>query len=473
MRHGLGASVKCAHTIALGHGSRIVRPEPRNPVTWAHSMAGRSRMNSIGSRGTDRPLPVLERTSPWAFLRRPFQHRNYRLFFAGQFVSLVGSWTQSVAQTWLVYRLTGSPMWLGLVTFAQQAPVFALAPLGGSIADGVPRRSVLVATQSAAMVLALALAALALSGSVRVPHLLVVAALLGAVNAVDIPTRQSFVVEMVGRDHLMNAVTLNSSMVNGARILGPAIAGFAIHAFGEGWCFLLNGMSFVPVIAGLVAMRDLPRPALGPKTDSKLSGVFAGFRFAASEARVRAILTLFAVTAVSAIPYSTLMPIFAAQVLHGDARTFGWLMGSTGAGALMGALTLALRGHPRRPLHWISGACFVFGTTVALLALSKTLWLSMLLLLPLGAGMMIQLSATNALLQLLTPDALRGRVIGLWAMIFMGFAPLGSVTAGLLALAIGPCRTLIAGGCTCASAAVVFAHWLSTTRPASGPGRSG
>jgi MFS family permease len=408
---------------------------------------------------------VTARASRLGVVARPFQHRNYRLFFAGQLVSLVGTWTQSVAQTWLVYRLTGSPVWLGVVTFCQQSPVFLLATLGGSIADRHPRRSVLVATQSAAMVLAFVLAALTLTGAVRVGHILVLAALLGAINAVDIPTRQSFVVEMVGRDNLMNAIALNSSMVNGARILGPAIAGVAIKAFGEGWCFFTNGVSFVAVISGLVAMRDLPGPTPPSPGESALARILQGFRFVAGEGRVRALLVLFGVTALAGMPYTTLMPIFASRVFHGDARTLGLLMGAVGVGALCGALALASRGHVRGTFHWIGGACAVFGTSLVLFALSKTFWLSLVLLVPLGASMMIQMSATNTLVQTMTPDALRGRVMAIWAMIFMGFAPFGALVAGSLAAAVGPSPTLIVGGTICVMASVAYLRWLSGVHP--------
>jgi len=214
-------------------------------------------------------------TGRWAVVWSPFRHRNYRLFFAGQLVSLVGTWTQTVAQTWLVYRLTGSPIWLGAVTFCQQAPIFFLATLGGSIADRYRRRRILVLTQTSAMTLAFLLAGLTLGGVVRVTHILVLAVCLGVVNAVDIPTRQSFIVEMVGRDHLMSALALNSSMVNGARILGPAIAGLAIRAVGEGWCFLVNGFSFVAVIVGLLAMRNLPEAAAPSGRESVLARVLS------------------------------------------------------------------------------------------------------------------------------------------------------------------------------------------------------
>ncbi len=407
-------------------------------------------------------------TSRWGGVWRAFQQRNYRLFFAGQLVSLVGTWTQSVAQTWLVYRLTGSPLWLGTATFCQQAPVFVLATLGGSIADRHPRRSVLVVTQSSAMMLAFTLATLTLSGAVRVTHVLVLAALLGVVNAIDIPTRQSFVVEIVGRDNLMNAIALNSSMVNGARILGPAVAGFAIHAFGEGWCFFVNGASFIAVIAGLLAMRDLPPPPARPHGESALERILEGFRFAARDKRVRAILILFGVTAMAGVPYSTLMPIFASRVFHGDARTLGFLMGATGSGALLGTLTLASRQDIRGTFHWTGAACGVFGVALVLFALSRTLWLSMVILVPLGGAMMIQMSATNTLVQTMTPDALRGRVMAIWAMVFMGFAPFGSLLGGWLATALGPSTTLVIGGSVCASAACLFGWWLRSAHPASG-----
>src|SRR5580658_2682032 len=246
------------------------------------------------------PDAPAESVGRMAALGRAFRHRNYRLFFAGQLVSLIGTWTQSVAQTWLVYRLTGSALLLGTVTFCQQVPVFLLATLGGMVADRLPRRSVLVVTQSSAMTLAFILSGLTLSGTVKVGHILVMASLLGVVNAFDIPTRQSFISQMVGRDDLMNAVALNSSMVNGARILGPAIAGFLVKAFGEGWCFFINGVSFLAVIAGLLGMKSLPQALPREPSESALSRIAKGFRFVMTEKRVRALLLLFAVTALTA-----------------------------------------------------------------------------------------------------------------------------------------------------------------------------
>ena len=395
---------------------------------------------------------------------RAFRHRNYRLFFAGQLVSLIGTWTQSLAQTWLVYRLTGSPLLLGTVTFCQQTPVFLFATLGGMVADRLPRRSVLVVTQSTAMTLAFILSGLTLSGAVRVGHILVMASLLGVVNAFDIPTRQAFVGQMVGKDDLMNAIALNSSMVNGARILGPAIAGLLVQALGEGWCFFINGVSFLAVIAGLLGMRDLPATPATTDREPALTRVANGFRFVMRERRIRALLMLFALTALAGMPYSTLMPIYAKEVFHGDARTLGILMGAVGFGALGGGLTLASRSEMRGTDTWVNIACGTFGACLVLFALSRTFWLSILVLVPLGASMMTQLSATNTRVQMMTPDELRGRVMAIWAMIFMGFAPFGSLLAGWLATSIGPSETLIAGGSLCIVGASAFAIWLPKLR---------
>jgi MFS family permease len=355
---------------------------------------------------------------------------------------------------------------LGTVTFCQQIPVFLLATLGGMVADRMPRRSVLVVTQASAMTLAFVLAGLTLGGVVRVTHVMVLATLLGVVNAFDIPTRQSFVVEMVGKDDLMNAVALNSSMVTGARVLGPALAGFAVNAFGEGYCFLLNGASFAAVIAGLLAMRDLPPPFPPQEGDATWHRLVVGFRFALTDKRVRALLVLFAVTALAGMPYSTLMPVFASQVFRGDARTLGFLMGAVGVGALGGALSLASRQKTRGTDTWVNVASGVFGATLILFAASSRFWLSLLILVPLGASMMIQVSATNTRLQTMTPDPLRGRVMAIWAMVFMGFSPMGSMAAGWLATRIGPQKTLMLGGSVCIVAAGGFSFVLSKLRAA-------
>src|SRR5688500_3855841 len=277
---------------------------------------------------------------------RALQNRNYRLFAAGQLVSLIGTWMQMVAQAWLIYRLTGSAALLGLIGFASQIPVFLLAPLGGVIADRANRHSVVVVTQAVAMVLALTLAALTLTGAVAVWHIFALAALLGLTNAFAMPARQSFIVEMVGREDLINAIALNSSMVNGARVVGPAVAGLVVAAVGEGWCFLLNGLSYVAVISALLLMRpDPPRPVRAH--GSALESIVEGFVYSWRTAPVRALLLLLGLVSLMGMPYSVLMPIFADQILDGGANAYGLLMSASGVGALAGAASLTVRKHVR------------------------------------------------------------------------------------------------------------------------------
>ncbi len=396
-------------------------------------------------------------------LVRALRHRNYKLFFSGQLVSLVGTWMQSVAQSWLVYRLTGSSLLLGTVGFATQIPVFLLAPIGGAVADRRSRHRILIATQSAAMVLALGLAALTLSGRVEVAHILGFSVLLGVVNAFDIPTRQAFVVEMVGREDLANAIALNSSMFNGARIIGPAVAGILVGAIGEAWCFLANGLSFLAVIASLLAMRVPPRPA-AVRRGSALAETAEGFRFVARTGAVRALLVLLGVVSVTAMPYAVLMPIFADRILGGGARGLGILMGASGIGALLGALVLAGRRRLRGLGHWVAAACAGFGVALGLFALSRSFWLSALLLVPVGFSMMVQMAGSNTLVQAMVPDALRGRVMAVYAMMFMGMAPLGALLAGWLADRIGAPATVASGGACCVVAAAVFATRLPRLR---------
>lgn len=406
---------------------------------------------------------MAESTGGWAGVSRALGQRNYRLFVAGQLVSLMGTWTQSVAQTWLVYRLTGSAFWLGVATFSRQAPVFFLATFGGLIADRHRRRTILVLTQSSSMVLAFLLAALTMSGAVTVAHVLVLGTLLGVVNAVDSPTRNSFVIEMVGRESLTSAVAINSSMTTGAAVVGPAIAGIAIQAFGEGWCFLVNGVSFLAVIAGLLAMRNLPAPSTARPRESMRSRLLGGFQFVATEPRVRALLVLLALGASMSIPSATLMPVFASTILHGDAQTLGLLMGAQGVGALVAGPLLASRGSSHRTYVWIGAACGVNGVVLVLFALCRIPWISIALMLPLGATTLTHVMGTNSLIQTLTPDALRGRVMAIWVMIMMGFAPLGSILAGWLATAFDARVPLIAGGVVCVLGAVVFLRWSSRT----------
>jgi MFS family permease len=409
---------------------------------------------------------MADATHGWAGLRLALERRNYRLFVAGQLVSLIGTFTQSIAQSWLVYRLTGSAFWLGVATFCQQAPAFLFASLGGLVADRHRRRTILVFTQSSAMVFAFVLAILTLSGHVGVAHVLVLAALLGAVNAVDSPTRQAFVSEMVGRENLASAVALNTTMVTGASFIGPAIGGVAVEALGEGWCFLVNGASFLAVIAGLLAMRDLPPPTRGPARESMWARVHEGFRFAATHEGVRALLMLLALTALAGLPFATLMPVFASTILHGDSRTLGLLMGAPGLGAVLVGLVLASR-RGTASYRWIAGAVGMFGVLLVLFSQARTLGWAIAILIPMGMASMIQFTATNTLIQTMTPDALRGRVMAIWFMIFMGFAPVGSVIAGSVTTAFGPRLFMATGGVLCILGAIGFARWSWTRRPSS------
>jgi MFS family permease len=281
----------------------------------------------------DVPEAATPRSSRWQVALRALRHRNFQLFFSGQLISLIGTWMQSVAQSWLVYRLTGSALLLGSVGFASQVPVFLFSPLGGIAADRINRRYIVITTQIAAMLLALILAALTLLGKVQVWHVFVLASLLGVVNAFDIPGRQSFLVEMVGRDDLMNAIALNSSMFNGARVIGPAIAGILVAKFGEGWCFFGNGVSYIAVIVGLLLMR-VQAPVRAAMA-SPLEHMMEGFRFVNETAPIRALLLLLGLVSLVGMPYVVLMPIFADQILHGGARGLGILMGATGVGALL------------------------------------------------------------------------------------------------------------------------------------------
>lgn len=395
---------------------------------------------------------------------RAFRHRNYRLYIVGQLVSLVGTWMQSVAQSWLVYRLTGSSVLLGLVGFAGQFPVFLLAPLGGSLADTRNRHPIVVATQTAAMTLAFALAALTLTGQVRLWHIFALASLVGVVNAFDIPTRQAFLVEMVGRDDLVNAIALNSSMVNGARILGPAVAGVLVAAVGEGWCFFLNGVSFLAVLGGLLSMRLEPRPPQRAEGRSALGLMTEGFGFVGRTAPIRALLLLLGLISLMGMPYSVLMPIFADQILHGGPRGLGVLMGASGVGALLGALTLASRRGVRGLGRWVATAAVGFGLSLIAFSTSRVFWVSVGLMVPTGYAMMVQMAASNTLIQSMVPDRLRGRVMAVYSMMFMGMAPFGALLAGVLAKSLGAPGTVAFGGAVCIVGGLLFGLRLPALR---------
>jgi MFS family permease len=377
------------------------------------------------------------------------------VFISGQAVSLIGTWMQSVAQSWLVYRLTGSAVLLGVVGFASQIPVFVLAPAGGVVADRYDRRRVLMVTQACMMVLALALAALTLSGRITVWQIAGIAALLGVANGFDIPTRQALVAELVPRSDLVNAIALNSSMFNGARIVGPAIAGVLVAAVGEGWCFLGNAVSYVAVLGGLASLR-IARRAPPARPATAFADVVEGFRFVAQTRPIRALLLLLGLVSLTGMPYAVLMPVVAEEVLGAGAGGLGVLMGASGAGALTGALVLARRRTLKGLGGWVARAATAFGAGLIVFSLSRQLWLSVLLLLPVGFAMMLQMSSSNTLIQSMVPDRLRGRVMSVYSMMFMGMAPMGALAAGTLAELIGAPATIASGGAVCIAGALVF-----------------
>ncbi len=394
---------------------------------------------------------------------RALRHRNFQLFFAGQLISLIGTWMQTVAQSWLVYRLTGSSLLLGSVGFSSQIPVFLLATVGGAVADRKRRHRVVIATQTASMVLAFILAWLTLSGRVQVWHIFVLSAALGCVNAFDIPARQAFIVEMVGKEDLMNAIALNSSMFNGARVIGPAVAGILVASIGEGWCFFANAVSYIAVIAGLLMMK-LPPWKTPARTSSPWEDVKEGFGFVRATSPIRYLLLLLGLVSLVGMPYSVLMPIFADRILHGGARGLGLLMGSTGVGALIGALALASRSGLKGMSKLVAVASISFGASLILFSLSRNLYLSALLLLPVGGMMMTQMAASNTLIQAMVPDRLRGRVMAVYSMMFMGMAPIGAFFGGAIAEKLGAPLTVAIGGAGCIAGSLVFARKVPALR---------
>src|SRR5580658_6601545 len=337
------------------------------------------------------------RLPKWAVTLRALRHRNFQLFFSGQLISLIGTWMQTVAQAWLVYRITKSALLLGTVGFASQITVFLIAPFGGIAADRTNRQRLVISTQTASMILAGILAWLTLSGRVQVWHIFVLAGLLGVVNAFDIPGRQSFLIDMVGKEDLMNAIALNSSMFNGARVIGPAIAGILVARIGEGWCFAANSISYVAVIVGLWLMHVHSAPRASKH--SPIEDIIEGFRWVNHTRVIRALLLLIGLVSLVGMPYTVLMPIFADRILHGGARGLGILMGATGVGALFGALTLAAKTGVKGLGRWVTLSCAGLGISLFCFSFSTSLWLSVALLLPAGYSMMLQMACSNTLIQ--------------------------------------------------------------------------
>lgn len=414
--------------------------------------------NNLETSGTPESKP-----SRLPVTLRALRHRNFQLFFSGQFISLIGTWMDNIAEAWLVYRLTGSSLQLGAIGFCSQIPVFLLAPLGGIVADRHNRQRVVIATQACSMVLALTLATLTLTHRVQLWQIFVIAALLGVVNAFDIPARQAFLVDMVGKEDLMNAIALNSSMFNGARIVGPAVAGLLVASIGEGWCFFANGVSYIAVITGLLLMR-VHAPSKLAGEGSPLEHILEGFRFVKRTAPIRFLLILLGVASLVAMPYTVLMPIFADRILHGGARGLGILMGATGVGALLGALMLASKSGVSGLGRWVAVSAGGFGCFLILFAFSRFFWLSATILVPVGFCMMLQMASSNTLIQAMVPDQLRGRVMSVYSMMFMGMAPFGALMGGAIAEHIGAPLAVAIGGAGSIAAAIVFGIRLPDLR---------
>lgn len=396
---------------------------------------------------------------------RALRHRNFRLFLGGQVVSVTGTWMQQVALGWLVYRLTHSAFLLGLVGFCGQIPSLFVAPLAGVWADRWNRHRMIVATQVLSMLQALVLAGLVLAGAIQVWHVLALSLFLGVVNAFDIPARQSFLVEMVGgREDLANAIALNSSTFNAARLVGPSVAGAIIAAAGEGVVFLVNGVSYLAVLAALLAMRVPPRPSLPGPVAPAWRNLQEGVTYVTRFAPVRAILLLLSLVSLAGAPYVVLLPVFARDVLHGDAHTLGFLVGSIGVGALCGALLLASRQTVRGLGSLIVASVTAFGAALVGFSLSRTVWLSLALAFLSGFGLMVHMASSNTIVQTLVDDDKRGRVMSFYAASFQGTMPIGSLLAGSLAGLVGAPHTLQLGGALCMLGAFAFARALPGIR---------
>jgi MFS family permease len=400
---------------------------------------------------------------------RALKYRNYRLFFGGQTISLIGTWMQRIAMGWLVYRLTSSAFLLGVVGFAGQIPGFLVGPFAGVTADRMNRHRMLLATQVLAMIQASILAFLVLTGAIEVWHLVALSVLLGIIMGFEIPARQSFLIQMVeNKEDLGNAIALNSSMFNMARLVGPSVAGLLIAAVGEGICFLLNAVSFIAVIAALLAMKVTPIKMVS-KDNHIWRGLKEGFSYAFGFAPMKAIILLFGLVSLMGMPYQVLMPVFARDILHGGPHTLGFLMGATGIGALVGAVYLASRKSVVGLERTIAVAAGVFGVGLVAFSMSHILFLSLFLVLAVGFGMMVQMASSNTVLQTVVEDDKRGRVMSLYAMAFMGMGPLGSLLAGSLASKIGAPYTLLVGGSFCILGSLLFARKLPVLRKAVRP----
>ncbi|NWG02814.1 MAG: MFS transporter [Syntrophaceae bacterium] len=395
---------------------------------------------------------------------RSVSHRNYRLFFGGQGVSLIGTWIQQLAMSWLVYRMTNSAFLLGVVGFTGQIPSFLLTPFAGVLIDRWNRHRILILTQSLAMMQAFLLSALDLTGKIAIWHIILLSLFLGLVNAFDMPTRQAFVVEMIeNSEDLGNAIALNSLLFNGARLLGPSIGGMLISLVSEGICFLLNGISFFAVIIALLAMKVKPR-AIQPQDSHVISGLREGFTYTFGFAPIRTLLFLLGLVSIAAMPYTVLMPIFAKNILQGGSHTLGFLMGASGIGALVGAIYLASRKNVLGLGRLIVIALNIFGIGLITFALSRIFPISLILMVLVGFGMMVQMASSNTIIQTIVEEDKRGRVMSFYTMAFMGMVPFGSLLAGSMASKVGASGTVMIGGIVCILGSILFVRRLPSLR---------
>ena len=403
--------------------------------------------------------------SPAGRLTRALQHRNFRLFFGGQSISLVGTWITRVATSWLVYRLTGSELLLGVAGFAGQIPTLLITPFAGVLVDRHDRRQILLWTQFGSLLQSALLAVLTFSDIITVRQIIWLQVIQGIINSFDTPARQAFVSEMVeDRRDLPNAIALNSSMVNGTRIIGPSIGGLLIAAFGEGWCFAIDSISYIAVIASIVAMRVSPRVRHETADMHLLEELHHGWKYVLQSVPIRSALLLVAIVSTAGTPYTVLMPAIAAQVLHGGPNTLGLLMTATGVGALCGALYLAQRESVVGLGRIIMWASAVFGVGLVIFSLTASLWPALLVLAIAGCGFMIHLAATNTVLQTIVEERLRGRVMSFYTMAFFGTVPIGSLLGGLMAERYGAPRTVMVSGIICLAGSAWFAYKLPAIR---------
>jgi MFS family permease len=386
---------------------------------------------------------------------RALKHRNFQLFMIGQLISLIGTWMQTTAQQWLVYRLTGSVALLGVFGFANQVPMLLLAWMGGYVGDRYNRHRGVIVTQTCSMVLAFVLAALTRAHVIRVWHLIVIAFLVGIVNAFDVPIRQAFFVHMVGKEDLPNAIALNSSIFNGARVIGPAVAGFTIVLIGEGWCFFLNGVSFIAVLIALLLMR-IERSERQRAEESPLRSFVQGFRFAMSDVPIRSALLLLSGLSLFGLQYAVFLPIYAKDILHGGAKILGLLMSAAGLGAVLGALQFAARTQYQGLARWIATTCTACGIALLVMAAAKTFWVCATVLFVVGFAATSQMAATNTIIQRRVPDELRSRLMAVYATMFMGVQPIGALIAGGVAKHLGAPHTLLAFGSIVLIGCLVF-----------------